>query len=344
MLKFTTKTGLLMLTLSAGLPALAGQTTTLHVATSGPPGHVQNSVVLPTWGKWIEEATDGRVKIKLEYNLGDQGSYFSMVEDGVADAAWSYHGYVPGRFKLTEMVELPGLGVNAEAASQAYWETYTQYFSDAGEHDGIALMGLFTHGPGQIHSRQAINTLSDLQDAKIRLGGGMQRELGTRLNVTPVSAPGEKVYEMMQQGVVDGVLMPAASQKDFRLAEVAPHLTQLPGGLYLGSFAIFANEEFLDSLQPDDKAAILNVSGARLSKLAGRAWDQSDQSGLAMAQREGVQIHNVGYEDPLTKELQDATTGMDQRWLEKIQHPAAQNALTALRTRAQALQQQISVQ
>ena len=50
----------------------------------GPPGHVQNSVVLPTWASWVEEATEGRVKVKLEYNLGDQSTYFSMVEDGVA--------------------------------------------------------------------------------------------------------------------------------------------------------------------------------------------------------------------------------------------------------------------
>lgn len=328
-----------LLTCSLSLPVMA-EPVTLHFATAGPPGHVQNSVVLPTWASWVEETTGGRVKVKLEYNLGDQSTYFSMVEDGVADAAWSFHGYVPGRFQLSEMVELPGLGVNAEQASQAYWETYSQYFADSAEHQGLVLMGLFTHGPGQIHSRRPINSLDDLKGAKIRLGGGVQQELGKRLGITPVAAPGPKVYEMMQQGIVDGVFMPAASQRDFRLAEVSSHLTLLPGGLYMGSFAIIANEDFFNTLSPEDREAIMSVSGARLSAMAGKAWDQSDREGIEMARKEGVNIHVVEAGDPLMKEIQQATAGMDAAWIEKVgkNTPNAAEALDSLRSKAGELQ------
>ncbi|MET4161882.1 C4-dicarboxylate ABC transporter substrate-binding protein [Marinobacterium iners] len=336
------RTKIALLACSICLPVMA-EPVTLHFATAGPPGHVQNSVVLPTWASWVEEATEGRVKVKLEYNLGDQSTYFSMVEDGVADAAWSFHGYVPGRFQLSEMVELPGLGVNAELASQAYWETYNRYFSDSPEHQGLVLMGLFTHGPGQIHSRKPINSMSDLKGAKIRLGGGVQQELGKRLGITPVAAPGPKVYEMMQQGIVDGVFMPAASQRDFRLAEVSSHLTLLPGGLYLGSFAIIANEDFMDSLSPEDREAIMSVSGARLSAMAGKAWDQSDREGIEMAKKEGVNIHFVDANDPLMKEIQQATSGMDQAWSKKVErdHPDAAEALEHLRHLALELKQKM---
>ncbi|SEG66674.1 TRAP transporter substrate-binding protein [Marinobacterium lutimaris] len=338
--KTSLTTALATLTLTASLGAYAEQPIVMHVATAGPPGHVQNSVVFPTWGKWIEEATEGRVKIKLEYGLGDQSSYFTLVEDGVADATWSFHGYVPGRFRLTEMVELPNLGVNAEAASAAYWDVYQQYFADAGEHSGVELMGLFTHGPGQIFSKRPLESLADLKGQKIRLGGGIQQELGERLGVTAVSAPGPKVYELMQQGIVDGVFMPAASEKDFRLAEVAPHLTLMPGGLYLGSFAIVANEDFLDQLSDKDRQAIMDVSGARLSALAGKAWDQSDKNGLAEAEKYQVTIQQVGADDPMVSEFRQLTADLDQQWIDSVSDidVDAQAALKAFRDAAQAYQ------
>lgn len=333
-------TTLATFTLSASLSAYADDPIIMHVATAGPPGHVQNSVVFPTWGKWIEEATEGRVKIKLEYGLGDQSSYFTLVEDGVADAAWSYHGYVPGRFRLTQMVELPNAGVNAEAASVAYWDVYQKYLANAGEHEGVELMGLFTHGPGQIFTKQPINSLDDLKGQKIRLGGGIQQEIGELLGVTPVGAPGPKVYELMQQGIVDGVFMPAASEKDFRLAEVAPHLTLMPGGLYMGSFAIVASEEFLDQLTPEDRQSVMDVSGARLSALAGQAWDQSDKNGLAEAEKYNVTINRVEPDAPMALAFKQLTTDLDSEWLDSVSDMGvnAEAALKAFREAAQSYQ------
>lgn len=334
---------LLALCVSTGmaisLPAWA-EPVVMHVATAGPPGHVQNSVVFPTWAKWIEDATEGRVQVKLEYGLGDQATFFSMVEDGVADAAWAYHGYVPGRFQLTRIVELPNLGVNAEAASQAYWDVYQKYLASAGEHDGVQLLGLFTHGPGQIHSTREINHLSDLKGMKIRVGGGIQQTLAERMEVTPVAAPGPKVYELLQQRIVDGVFMPAASQKDFRLAEVAPYLTLLPGGLYMGSFAIFANEDFMASLQPRDREAILAVSGARLSALAGKAWDQSDNNGIEMARQQKVNVRYISAGGAMVNEFAALTKGIDEEWLKTARGRGVQadEALHELRSRARSLQ------
>jgi len=334
------KAAIATLSLMASLGAHAEEPVIMHVATAGPPGHVQNSVVFPTWGKWIEEATEGRVKLKLEYGLGDQSDYFTLVEDGVADAAWSFHGYVPGRFRLTKMVELPNRGLNAEAASAAYWDVYQQYFADAGEHTGTQLLGLFTHGPGQMFTKQPIGSLDDLRGKKIRLGGGIQQEIGERLGITPVSAPGPKVYELMQQGIVDGVFMPTASEKDFRLAEVAPYLTLMPGGLYMGSFAIFANEDFLDQLTPQDRQAILDVSGARLSALAGQAWDQSDKDGIAFARQYNVSIQQVSDDAPMAQEYRRLAASLEQQWIDSVsdQDVNAAEALKAFRQAAQTYQ------
>ncbi|MAC46522.1 TRAP transporter substrate-binding protein [Oceanospirillum beijerinckii] len=307
--------------------------TTLRVGSWLPPSHPQNAVVWPTWAKWVEEATEGRVEVVVEYGLGHPKTMYELVEDGVIDASFSYHGYVPGRFKLTQAVEQPLLGASAEAASVAHWRVFEKYFAQADEHEGLEVIGLFTHGPGQIHMADPINSLADLEGKKIRLGGGVQGELGHRMGVTAVGAPAPKVYEMMQQGVIDGVFIPMGEQKSLRLKEVAKNVIALPGGMYLGSFAMFMNPDFLADLDAKDREAILSVSGEKLSAMAGRAWDAGDEEGLKAALEDGVNVTVVKAGDPLAKEFEALTKGMDEAFLKSVEDRGvdAKAALAELR-------------
>lgn len=318
-------------TLALSLPASAE--TILRVASWVPPSHPQNRVVWPTWAKWVEDATEGRVKVKIEYGLGHPKTMFELVEDGVADASWSYHGYVPGRFKLTSIVEQPMLGVGAEAASVAHWRIHQKYLAKGAEHDGLILAALFTHGPGQIQMAKPIASLSELKGKKIRIGGGVQGELGQRLGVTAVGAPATKVYEMMNQGVIDGVFIPFSEQQTLRLKEVARHVTALPGGMYLGSFSMFLSPHFMDALSEKDRKAIMAVSGEKLSAMAGRAWEIGDQDGYVQAKEAGVQINDVQPDDPMAKEFRVIVKGMDEAWISSVENRRveARKALAELR-------------
>lgn len=330
--KLFSKAAILSLGLAMSGSALAA--TTLHVGTWLPPTNPQNAEVWPTWAKWVEEATEGRVKVEIEHDLGHPKTMFQLVEDGVVDAGFSYHGYVPGRFQLPQIVEQPGLGVGAEAASVALWRVYNKYFMDSGEFEGLTLIGMFTHGPGYIHSIEPITSFDQIKGKKIRIGGGVQSELGERMDVTPVSAPAPKVYEMMQQGVIDGAFLPMGEQKTLRLNEVAPNVTMLPGGMYLGSFSMFISPYFLDQLEPRDRKAIMSVSGEKLSALAGRAWDAIDDEGLKAAEEAGVNIIRVEEEDQMAQDFQKLIQGMDEKWIENVSDraPNAQQALEELRT------------
>jgi len=336
----------LVATLGACYSTSAMSQTVMRFASWMPPTHPVNEVVLPTWKKWIEEATDNRVTLAVEYNMGHPKTMFNLVEDGVADASWGYHGYVPGRFRLTQIVEQPLLGVSGEAASVAHWRIHNKYFKDAPEFDGLELVALVTHGPGQIHSTFPVNSISDLENKKIRIGGGVQAEIGKRTGVVPVAAPAPKVYEMLQQGVIDGVFLPVCDVKNLRLDEVITHSTQLPGGMYLGSFSFFINPEFLEDLDPEDREAILSVSGEQLSALGGRAQDQSDVAGLEAARAAGVEINVVNKDDPLALEYAQLAEGIDQEWIESVADLKvdARAALEELRQVARAYQQQLEQQ
>ena len=307
--------------LAAGLSVsfnAAAAETTLIVGTWLPPTAPQNAVVWPTWAKWVEEATEGRVEVKIEYDVGHPKTYFQLVEDGVIDAGFSYHGYVPGRFKLPIAAEQPGMGVNAEAASVALWRVHDKYFAEAGEYEGLEVLGLFTHGPGQIMTTFPVDNLGDLKDKKIRIGGGVQAAIGERLEITPVSAPATKVYEMMQQGVIDGAFLPVGEQKSLRLAEVTKDLNMIPGGMYLGTFSMFINPYFLEDLDPKDAEAIRSVSGEKLSALAGQAWEQGDIDGLAFAREKGVNVVEHDASSAFVQQFKQLTEGMDQAWIDSV--------------------------
>lgn len=309
---------------------------TIRVASWLPPTNPINEVVIPTWAQAVNEATDGRVDVEIIYGLGHPKTMWNLVEDGIVDASYSYHGYVPGRFELPQIVEQPGLGVNAEAASYALWNTYDKYFKDSDEFGELKLLALFTHGPGQIHSKFEVNDISDLENKKIRIGGGVQSILAEELHVTPVGAPAPKVYEMMQQGVIDGAFMPTVEQKVLRLSEVTEHLTVLPEGMYMGSFSMFMDPYVFEDLSEEDQAAINAISGEKLSVIAGKAWDASDASGVDSARADGVQVKVLSKDDKLTQQFEERLSEVPQVWVEMANEKGynGQEALDYLRQQA----------
>jgi len=306
--------GLTAMTVIGSSQAFAAKV--MRVGSWLPPTHVMNAQVLPTWGKWIEEATEGRVTIKIEYPGGHPKAFLDTVQDGVFDAGWTFHGYFPGRFKLTKIVELPGLGADAEAASIAHWRINEKYLAKAGEHKGIILAALFTHGPGQIHLREPISSLDDLKGKKIRIGGGIQTDIAERMGIAGVAAPGSKVYEILSQGVADGVFMPMGEKKSLRLKEVAPFTLKFPHGMYLGSFGVFLNPEFMASLDPKDRDAIMAVSGEKLSGMAGKAWDEDAKVGEQDARDSGNTIMDAS--DEIIADFNARTADIEAAWLDSV--------------------------
>ena len=320
------------LALSVAWSATASSETVLRISSWASPKHGINATVWPTWGKMIEEATQGRVTTKIEYNLGSPVAQMDLIRDGVADAMWTFHGYNPGRFFLTHLVEMPGLGTSAEAASVAYWRIHEKYLKDKGIHPGLKVVGLTSHGPGIIHTKQPIEKLSDLNGLKIRIGGGVSGEVGKVLGVVGVRVPAPKVYETVAQGVADGVFMPMETKKSFKLKEVAPYSLIMPGGLYYGSFVFAMNPDRFNGLDKADQDAIMSVSGEVLSKLAGKMWDDVDAIGLEDAKASGNTIATAS--DEMAAEYMKMVAPIEQAWIEKANEQGLDGAAVLAEFRA----------
>ena len=262
----------------ATAPAWSGQTT-LIISSWAPPSHGMNALMWPRLTQMIEKATNGRVTAKVKYKLAPPPAQFDLIQDGAADLTWIFHGYNPGRFTVTKLIEIPGYKGSAEAASVAYWRAYEKYLKKANEHKGVKLVALHTHGPGQLHSNRKVTMLDQISGMKLRLGGGVSGDVGKALGATGIRVPAPKVYETLASNAADGVMMPFESRKGFKLTDVAKNVYEMPGGFYRGSFALIMNQEKFNSLSAEDRAALDKVFGEAASRMAGKVWDEIDAIG-----------------------------------------------------------------
>jgi len=300
---------------STSIAALAADTT-LKISSWLPPKHGINTEIFAGLIKMMEEATDGKVSGELVFGLAPPPAQMDLVQDGAADIGIIFHGYQPGRFVATKLIELPGYEGNAEAASVAYWRVYKAHLEKLNEHRGVKVISLNTHGPGQIHSRKDVAAIGDLNGLKTRIGGGVAGDVGSALGLIGVNVPAPKVYETLESGAADAVAMNVGERLGFKLNEVAKNLYDMPGGLYRGSFAIIMSQEKFDSLPADlQKALDGKVFGEPASRMAGAAWDKSDKLAYeASKSADGVKIVNASKADQeafaaIAKQVTDKVLG-----------------------------------
>ena len=75
---------------------------------------------------------------------------FDAVRDGLVDVSFVTASYTPARHPLPLLAELPGAGATGEINSVAFSRIHWKYLQAANEYKGVKLLGVFTHGPGQM--------------------------------------------------------------------------------------------------------------------------------------------------------------------------------------------------
>jgi len=288
---------LLVLVLVGALASPAVAQTTLTMSSWVSPQHHLTSNVLQGWANEVEKATAGRVKFQMlpKHPSAPPGT-FDAVRDGLVDLSFVTASYTPARHILPLMPELPGGGETALANSVAYSRIHWKYFQKAGEYKGVKLLGVFTHGPGQMFTKRPINGIGDVQGLKIRTGGGIAEAVAKALGASAFVKPAPESYELLKSGVADGVFFPMESIISFKLDTVVEQATLFPGGMYSSAFGFFMNEDKWNKLPKPDQEAIDKISGEHIARLAGQSWDDADKRGFEALKKSGVKIVNASPE------------------------------------------------
>ncbi|TMJ27301.1 MAG: TRAP transporter substrate-binding protein [Alphaproteobacteria bacterium] len=315
MLRLTAVPFLAATTLAAIFSLPAAAQTTLTMSSWVSPTHPLTKGVLAVWGEQVEKATNGRVKLQMlpKHPSAAPGT-FDAVKDDLVDVSYVTASYTPARHVLVLLPELPGGGATAEINSVAYSRIHWKYLQPVGEYKGVKLLGVFTHGPGQMfNTKRPINKVEDLAGMKIRSGGGISEEMARALGASAFVKPAPESYELLSSGVADGTFFPAESILSFKLGSVIKYATLFPGGFYSSAFGFFMNEDKWNKLSKQDQEAIASVSGEPLARLAGKAWDAADAAALEEMKRVGIQISDASPE--LIKGVQERAKPIEEKWV-----------------------------
>src|SRR5256712_1354406 len=280
---------------AAASPAL-GQTT-LTMSSWVSPQHHLTANVLQGWATEAEKATSGRVKFTMlpKHPSAPPGT-FDAVRDGLVDLSFVTASYTPARHILPLLPELPGSGDTALVNSVAFSRIHWKYFQKVGEYKGVKLLGVATHGPGQMFTKKPVATIGDVQGLKIRTGGGVAESVAKALGASAFVKPGPESYELLSSGVADGVFFPLESIISFKLDTVLEQATLFPRGMYSPAFAFFMNRDKRNKLPRQDQDAMEQISREHIARLAGKSWDDGDRKGLEQLKKSDVEIVNANAE------------------------------------------------
>jgi len=262
------------------------------------------------WAESLEEASAGRINVEFypAQTLAKAPKSYDAVKNRIADITATVQGYSANRFPMTQVVELPGLASSAAQGSCVIQSLYDESLI-SGEYDDTHVLFLFTHGPGDIHTKdKAVKTPADLAGMKIRRPTTVVAEMLEGLGAQPVGMPAPNTYPSLQRGVIDGVAMPWEAMKSFRLNEQATYHTEL--GLYTLSFVVTMNKDIYNSM-PDDLKAIVDAhSGKEWSAKQAVVFDDLDTLGREEAVNEGHHIITLegGVNNPDWKPVLDTAT------------------------------------
>ena len=279
---------------AAAFAAPAHAQTTLTMSSWVSPAHHLTHTVLAGWAGEVEKATAGRVKFQMlpKHPSAPPGT-FDAVKDGLVDMSYVTASYTPARHVMPLMPELPGMGDSSEVNSVAYSRIYWKHFHKLGEYNGVKLLAVFTHGPGQMFTKKTIKGIDDLKGLKIRTGGGIAEKVANALGASAFVKPAPESYELLKSGVADGVFFPFESIISFKLDTVIGQATVFPGGMYSSAFGYFMNQAKWDKLPKQDQDAITKIAGENLARFAGKSWDNADKLGIEGLKKANVPIVNA---------------------------------------------------
>ena len=302
-----------LLATAALLSAGTASAQTVFTASSWvPPTHTL-SVAQKSWCDLLEKESAGRMKCNiLPKSVAAAPGTFDAVRDGLADISYTVDGYTPGRFVFTQLAEFPFLGDSALATSVAYQHLYAKHFAPLGEHRGVKVLAVFTHGPGIIfNSKQPVKTLDDATKLKFRIGGGNINELSKLMGFNTTLKPAPDSFELLSTGVMDGTFFPDESVASFKL-NMIKHATTFPGGLYNTSFVFMMNPAKYNALSAQDKAVVDKISGEVATRIFGEGWDRVDAASRELQKTQGVA--RIQADDSFIKAVAAKQAELEDKW------------------------------
>jgi len=252
-----------------------------------PPPSTFPCVQMERWAKEVAARTGGRVKVQTfpAGTLLGAKDMFDGVISGTADIGNFAMSYQPGRFPVSEAVDLPHFFPSARVASLVLCDLITKY--QPAEFSKVKVLTVFTCPPATVMTAKEISGLDGLKGLELRVSG-TGAEVMKRLGAVPVAMPQSEAPEAIQKGVVKGMVSSLEVLKDMNYAAYCPYALKL--NLNVVSFAVVMNRARYDAL-PGDVRKVLDDLFREQAEWTGKYVDDHVQEALTWAAQ--AQGHTV---------------------------------------------------
>lgn len=276
---------------------------------------------LAPWAKKVEEASAGRLKIRIFPAMqlgGAPPQLYDQARDGVADIIWTLPGYTAGRFPRIEALELPFTanrsGLANARATQAFAEKHL-----AEEFGEVQPLCFWSHDGGLIHSRNPVRKLEDLRGLKLRFPTRQAGEGLRALGAAPVGMAVPQVPEALTQGVLDGAVVPWEVVPSIKLQELVRNHTAFPGSptFYVATNVLAMNKAKYQSLPADLRAVLDAQSGQAAAAMVGAMLDEQAVIVSEQARRRGNTL--IELEPAEAERWRAACAPVTEAWLGQMQ-------------------------
>ena len=280
---------------------------------------VQRGLLEP-WGKRLEEASEGRLRVKIFPSMtlgGKAPQLYDQARDGFVDIVWTLPGYTRGRFPIIEVFELPFMVATADSTSRALQEFSEKHLRE--EFSDVHPLLFHVHARGSFHSRnRAIRNMGDLRGLKVRGPSRIVTDMLSALGAVPVGMPVPQVPQSLSRGVIDAAMLPWQVTVPLRSSELVKHHTEFEGarGLYTATFVLAMNKKSYASLPADLRKILDTESGAALAAIAGPLYDRDEERGRRIARERGNKFVRVSERE--AKKWRKATESVVSGWVKRM--------------------------
>jgi TRAP-type C4-dicarboxylate transport system substrate-binding protein len=245
----------------------------------------RQSKICEEFMKDIEAKTQGKVKFSYftAGTLLTAPKMYDGVVQGISDIGLSNISYTYGRFKVTEVLDLPLGFPNAWVANHVANDFYRKYRPK--EWEAVHVLSMHTSPVNvMMTATKPVYKVEDLKGLNIR-GTGYIAEVVSALGATPRALATPEVYDAILKKVVDGIYIPMETLRAFKYVDVIKHVTECwpIGQVY--TFYLVMNKDTWNKL-PEDVKKVFNEYPFE-EKLS-TAWNEIDIDGKALGIEKGL--------------------------------------------------------
>ena len=274
-------------------PMDMGDPVTLTLAHPFPAAHPIQVNMIEPWVADVAEATEGTVTIEIHPAgaLTAPPDAYDNAVSGAVDIGWALHGYTPGRFPLADVIDLPYQFEGAVQATEAFWTLYNEFPEMQAEYSDTHILALWTHDIGNLYTVDAPVTEPDLSGLTLRGPGPVQLDMIEAMGGAGVGLPAPELYDSLDQGVIDGLVIADTGIQSFALHEVVNYATLI--NLYVSTQFLAMNQGTWDSLAEAQQQAITDLSGQGLSMTGAGVYDAEREAVVQLFEEWELEVVEV---------------------------------------------------